>query len=46
MSLIPDRYRCSVCDGYEGKMFAGLSSRCKCNDPSEEKSPTPDRKPA
>lgn len=37
MSLIPDRYRCVVCDGYEGPMFKGLSSRCKCSEPAEKK---------
>lgn len=34
MSLIPDRYRCSKCDGYVGDQFSRLSSQCKCPRPS------------
>jgi hypothetical protein len=38
MSLIPDRYICPRCQGYEivGPFGRKLSSRCKCDDPKPE----------
>jgi hypothetical protein len=34
MSLIPDRYRCSGCDGYDGPGMAHLKGACTCAKPS------------